>query len=170
MKTKLLTFCVITCLLASQVRLHSEPEPDLEPQAAWVAACFLVGAGILAGVGIYLVVKSCKPKYWCIKDRDGNHFVSTATKNEVAINDWSIVSGPYESVTQGTNNCPPPQPLPIIAFSQPLDWTIRVQESPDLINWTTIYETRDDPQNLNFTIYPTNLSAARMFYRATATP
>lgn len=168
MKTKLLTYCVIACLLASQVRINAEPEPE-DPQPAWIMACFVVGAGLLAGAGIYIVTKSCSPKYFCLRDRDGKYFVSTATKNEVAVNEWTVISGPYDSVAQGTNNCPPPQGQ-MISMSQPVDWTIRVQESPDLTNWVTIYETRDDPQNLNFTIFPTNLNAAQMFYRATATP
>lgn len=170
MKLKVLTYLTIVCLLASSVRIPAEPDPVEDPQPAWILACFVVGAGVLAGVGIYVVTKSCNPKYYCMKDSDGKYWVGTATKKEREVNDWVIVSGPYDSVAQGTNNCPPP-PGQMTLQMEPPDWTIRVQESTNLLDWVTIHETRDDPFNLNFTFFPTNNNApGPVFYRATATP
>jgi hypothetical protein len=165
---KVVTFAVIASLLAlsyQQTRADGDPEP--QPAHPFLAACVVIFAGVMV-VGTAVVIRNCKPKYWCLKDKEGTHWVGTATKKECQISGWTVVGGPYESVAAGTNNCPPPATNSVTMNIPAPDSFLQLQESTNLIHWTTIQEQWDDASKFKFE--HTNTMDRAAYYRVLIAP
>jgi hypothetical protein len=161
MKNKLIALVLVFVLISVQLPAQDE-SPNPQPASVWVAACVVVFAGAMA-IGTAVVIRNCKPKYYCMKDSEGTHFIGTATKKERQINGWVVVSGPYDTPDAGTNNCPPPA-TNSVAFSESIESIIHIQESTNLVDWVTLASFQDDPGN--FSYQHTNTTSSKAFYRA----
>jgi len=165
-KTLALTLCAALILAPiERARAH-----------AVAAICLIGGFALAAGVVIF-TIKSCKPKYYCVKDEDGNRFASSATKKERLANDWRVVSGPYSSAEEAHRYCPPVTATntaslgPVMAeASEPFEDEIALPEIPikiwkstDAKIWSHVDTILDDP--FSFSWDDTNAVSQQAFYK-----
>ncbi len=165
MKTIALTLCA--ALVAAPLHLHAVPkdETPVEPQAHLLAIC-LVGAAAAAGAAVVWMMKTCKPKYYCVQDNEGNRFSSNATKRERQVEGWKVVSGPYSSAEAAAIACPPMTNAPAFTEQPTPSLPIRIYKSKDLgLTWNQVALINDDP--MHFSWAETNsASDATALYRA----
>ncbi len=149
--------------------------PCHRPKAQAVPAVVLLCVTGLAVGGIYYIhLKSCEPRYYCIKmDNDQpNSYrwcqaMGRPPQNEAATNGWKIVSGPYKLATDCDRNCiNHPNVFQNLADEELLNdqLIIIVQQSSTLNGpWYDIYtETNSLMINLDFEVPNT---VATVFYR-----
>jgi len=152
-------------------------------------ACVAGGTAIIGGI-TYFMVKSCRPKYYCMTDADGNRFYSNASRTEREANDWTITGGPYASAEEAAAGCVVTTPTTnnvAVAFMSLAQLTLAqsntnlnaadevfipsapmtIWRSADMNNWEVADQIVDDPEN--FTWIDTNAvnTATQMFYRVT---
>jgi hypothetical protein len=132
-----------------------------------LAICIAGGTTIIAGV-TYFMVKSCKPKYYCMTDEDGNRFYSNATRTERAANGWEVTGGPYNSAEEAAAGCvvtTPPLTANAAIFIPAVSLT--VWKTTNLVDWIVADRIVDDPSH--FSWRDTNaVTGAQMYYRVTA--
>jgi hypothetical protein len=160
------TALLLVAALTSVTIQRTKAEPEPQPASPFLAACVVIFAGVMVG-GTAVIIRVCKPKYWCLKDKEGTHWVGTATKKECQVNGWSMVGGPYESVEAGSTNCPPATNN-ITMNMPPPDSLLLLQESTDMLAWRTVQEQLDDPTNFKFE--HTNTTDRTAYYRVLIVP
>lgn len=150
--------------------------PMQETKATNILAICLIGAAAVAGGVVVFLIKTCKPKYYCVQDEDGNRFPSNATRTERAANDWKVKSGPYRSAEEAAAACPPktnsPAGLVMMAgLNNGEDeifipqMTLKVWKSSDLVNWAQVDTILDDPDHFSWTDTNAISGASQAFYR-----
>lgn len=167
----LATALLSTCLVATQMRtIRADDSPPIQETAA-LAICLILFAA--AGIGgTVIVIRSCAPKYYCLKDESETppkYWVGTATKKEVEINEWTVVSGPYKTPGEVTN-CPP---VSVAMRANSWEWEIEseifFEKSYDLENWIPIGSTIEDISNFSFS-YTNETADASCYFRAYIQP
>lgn len=148
--------------------------PIERARSSAVLAVCLIGAAVIAGATIIFTVKTCKPKYYCMKDSDGNYFSSNATKKDRIVNDWVIISGPYSSAESAAANCHKPAAtgLVMMAALESGDQVyipevpIKIWKSHNLVSWVLRDTIIDDPSNFSWSETNAISDHFQMFYRA----
>lgn len=154
--------------------------PPADSDLYWIPVC-VIGAAVVAGAVVTWMMKSCKPKYYCVQDSDGNTFPSNATKTERAVNEWKVKSGPYASVEEATAVCPPKTNSlsAFVAIASMSETTaledevlipsepISIWKSTNLVHWVKVASLMDDPYSFSWS--ETNALDSHAFYRV-ATP
>jgi len=182
--------CVVMLLLSLQISRADGPtipnDPgDPQPAAVVLYICVVGGVALLGGF-VYYKVKSCKPKYYCVRDLDGNVFSSNATKTERAVNDWVVVSGPYDSAEAAAKVCPPATNQPPAKLSTDLKKTssdgasslvdevyiptmpMTVWYSTNLTDWSVRDRIEDDPSHFSWIDTNEVSRTVQGFYKVTA--
>jgi len=159
---KLIALLLCAALLAVPLN-HTNAVPTTPPKESEIhmAVILIIGGAITVGGWVVYKVAGCRPKYYCVRDADGNQFPSNASRTERALNEWEVVSGPYSSAAAAAAGCAAgtPQAPPIIPSV-----TMKVQRSRDLVSWELAATIQDDPDH--FTWSETNsASVPAMFYR-----
>jgi len=176
---KLIALTLCGAMIAAPLDLNAvpkEPGPN-EPQSAVMAICLVGGGAIVGGVVIWML-KTCRPKYYCVKDEDGNVFPSNASRTERAANDWSVQSGPYTSAAAAAAACPPKtnsvQTISAVgATVQSADnpgvyipaIPIKIWKSTNLVDWVLRDTITDDPSHFSWSETNT-ASTTAAFYKA----
>jgi hypothetical protein len=129
-------------------------------------AICLIGGAVIAGGAVVFLIKTCKPKYYCLRNEDGDYFVSNATKREREVEGWVIVSGPYNSAEAATTNChkPPPSALTMVSLVYTPAIPIKIWKSTNLVDWVLRDQISDDPAHFSWS--ETNTLGSACFYRA----
>lgn len=148
---------ITAALIVSLIALPVSANEDHKPQPTLMAWCLVAAVGA-AAIGIYIVSKSCQPKYYCMTDGENppTYWVGNANRKECELNGWTRLSGPYDSPGDCTN-CPPV--VTNVALPSPVALRITVIASTDLLNWTEVHNEVVDPED--FVYFPTNAA----FYR-----
>jgi hypothetical protein len=173
----IVTAMVSLALVTSQVRIKAEPDP--EPQPAAAAWCVVLFGGAML-IGTVIIIRNCKPKYFCLEDHSEQppkRWVGQASAKEASIEGWKVVSGPYNTPEEALGNCPnftnevqsassasitAPGEIGIMNVG---DREIFFEKSYDLTNWFSIGSIIDDPSN--FAFYYTNAPGeSNAFFRA----
>lgn len=176
-KTVALTLC--GALVLAPLNLRSTPTGDnpSDPNTSVLVIC-LVGGAAAVGGWVYFKVRACRPKYYCVKDEDGNTFPSNASRTERAANDWTIESGPYASAEDAKKACPPKtntvQMVSLVVgtnvthLDNPAVYIpaipIKIWKSTNLVDWVLRDTIIDDPSHFSWEEAITNSTSA--FYRA----
>lgn len=177
---KLTSLTVSLALVAAPFNVNAVPR-DVPPkdQELVMALCIIGAVVVAAGVIVYMV-RSCQPKYYCVKDQDGNTFPSNATKKERQIEGWTVVSGPYDSAEAAAIACPPKKGANLTSSngattiepasieddpgvyipSEP----IQIWRSTNLVNWELRATIMDDPQSFSWS-ETNSMATSQMFYR-----
>jgi hypothetical protein len=136
--------------------------------------CYVGASTVIAGV-TYFMVKSCKPKYYCMTDADGNRFYSNATRTEREVNDWEVTGGPYDSAEEAAAGCVVTAPAVAAAGeTQAADAgvfipavALTIWKSTNAVNWVVADRIIDDPQHFSWRDTNAISANAQMFYRVT---
>jgi len=176
---KLVALTLCGALVLAPLDLHSTIPGGSGGSDTSVMAICLFGTAAAIGGYVYFKVRACRPKYYCVKDEDGNTFPSNASRSEREENDWSVQSGPYNSAEEAKAVCPPKTntvqlvSLVVGTNASNLDnpgvyipaIPIKIWKSTNLVDWVLRDTILDDPQH--FTWEETNAaSAAAVFYKA----
>ena len=152
--------------------------PIESPKANIIAGICLMGITVIVAGGVVIMIKQCKPKYYCLwdmMDPAKGHWIGTATRSELIANDWAVASGPYNTVAEAGVHCPPPTNAPSIkvsnvvsggvgTYSYTPSW-IHIEESTNLVDWVEVAMFADDPTNFSWS--KTNSSSIPCaYYRA----
>ena len=160
MKT-LVSLLLCAALIAVPVMQTTATIKDPPPTEIHFAFVCIMGAASLLGGYVVYKIKSCRPKYYCLKDQDGNRFASNASRTERALNEWDIVSGPYNSAEACAAACS--TNTAVVSVNVPFV-PMRVMSSSNLVNWTEVALIYDDPDHFEWSA--TNSAAMpAMFYR-----
>lgn len=141
--------------------------------SAAMAICLVGGGAIIGGVVVYWI-KTCKPKYYCVEDEDGNRFASNATRTERAANDWKVKSGPYKSAEEAHQYCPPKTNTAagLVMLSEIGNGEdevyipqvpMKIWKSTNLVDWAQVDSILDDPSHFMWT--DTNAVSQQAFYK-----
>lgn len=161
---KLVTLLLCLAIIALPLRADDNPPPP--PQEVWLAVCLLAAAGA-AAAGIYIVARTCAPKYYCHKDDSEPpvYWVGTSTAKECELKGWKRLSGPYASPGDCVE-CPPGVMATNVVQGYPLPpISISVWESTNLTDWVRVHQEVCDPED--FVYWPTNKAAAAFYKLST---
>lgn len=177
-KTIALSLCA-ALVLAPLKSIATTPTGSGPSDTSIMAICLFGAAGAIGGY-VYFKVRSCKPKYYCVKDEDGNTFPSNASRTERAANDWTVQSGPYNSAEAAKAACPPKtNTLHLVSLvvgpsTNRLDnpgvyipsISIKIWKSTNLVDWVLRDTILDDPSHFSWTDTNAISGNAKAFYRA----
>lgn len=158
MKTNLV---LAAALIAMPLESRADEEPPPQDFSA-IAACVVLAA--VAAVGaVYIISRGCKPKYYWIMDNDEppKFWVGTATRKERDINDWKFIGGPYDKPGDAPGIHPDPTNRVESVISAPVH--IQIQESTNLVTWTTAHSEFSDLEDFSYAL--TNTGVGQKFYR-----
>jgi len=159
---KIVAVSLCAALLAAPLNLDAvqTSAPPIEQNFHMFAVC-LIGGAVVAGGAVIYMLKTCRPKYYCVKDEDGKQFPSNASRTERAANDWEVVSGPYNSAEDCARNCSTNSVKQVVNIPA---IPMKIMSSTDLVTWTQAVAIVDDPEHFTWT--GTNSAALpAMFYR-----
>lgn len=149
---RLVAVTLVILLAILPVPLNAENPPP--PKDDWaLALCIVAGIG-LATAGIYIVAHKCKPKYYWLMSNDNPpvFWVGTATDKQCQIEDWVKIGGPYDKPEDAPAVHPDKTNRVNRATSEIM--TVTVQQSSDLVTWTTVHEEATDLEDFSYS--PTN--------------
>lgn len=178
---KLVALTLCGALTVAPLNLNAVPKetPGDHRNSAILAICAMGGTAMIAGF-VYFKVRACKPKYYCVKDGDGNQFPSNASRTERAANDWSVVGGPYNTAEAAAAACPritnsPTAGRGLIAMTANLQddpaiyipaIPIKIWKSTNLVDWVLRDTILDDPSHFTWTDTNAINANSKAFYRA----
>ncbi len=119
-----------------------------KPQEFWLAACVVVAAATAVG-GIMLFSRKCQPKYYWLMDNEQppTYWVGTATRKECAINNWTVIGGPYDK----PGDAPPQHPSSTNRISSiVVPIRITVLASANLSQWTPVHSEVSDTEDFSY--------------------
>jgi len=121
------------------------------------AICITLIAAAAVG-GVVVVVKSCEPKYYCVRDEETKQqWCRITTRKAAQMEGWTIVSGPHKSAEACDKVC---HTNLLTGMSIPLMY---IERSTNLINWETVAQLQDDPEAFEWS--ETNSLHSAAFYR-----
>lgn len=171
-KTIVLSLCLALVLAPLQSN-STTPGGSGEVDSSIMAIC-LIGAAAVAGGVIVFMLKTCKPKYYCVEDEDGKRFPSNATRSERLANDWKVKSGPYKDRETALEYCPPqtntpPKLVLMTGLNNGEDEVfipavpLKIWKTTNLTHWILADTILDDPSH--FSWIDTNAISGQAFYR-----
>jgi len=171
---KTIALSLVAALVIAPLRIDAVPTVPTDPKNSFAMGICLMGIAAVVGGGVVFIIKTCRPKYYCVQDEDGNRFASNATRSERAANDWKVKSGPYNSIQEAYQYCPPTTNTaslgPVVAESQSGEdevyipaIPIKIWKSTNLVDWVLRDTILDDPSHFSWS--ETN-SGPAAFYKA----
>lgn len=105
-------FLRVTCVGLAGLAGLQLLERKAKGQAAYL---FIICVTTIIVVGgVMIIIKACKPKWYCVKMDDDNPYSRRwcvgLKPNEAQVNGWKILGGPYGTATQCDTNCITPVP------------------------------------------------------------
>jgi len=140
--------------------------PIRESRASVVAGVCLIIIVAVVATGVSVKVKACGPKWYCV-EKDGSKFSAPMTRREIAMNEWVVLCGPYDTRAKLLDACTPCYESSTAPQQSNLSFpvTVHIETSTNLINWTEIASQEVDPDNFEFD-FTNSVSQATCYYRA----
>jgi len=166
---KLVSIGLCATLLASEMETS-------KARANPVMGICIVAAVTLAATGIVVIIRSCRPKYYCLCDPSespAKYWAAAASRREIIVNEWLVMKGPFASLAEA-KPCPPPTngvsaaKSSIIKNGNTGDSTlqyIHIEKSANLVDWVEQAVFVDFPDNMMWS-QTNSFAEPTAYYRA----
>jgi hypothetical protein len=115
--------------------------PIEEAKAPTLAAVCLVLIAVGAVVGVAVIVRSCRPRYYCVSDDEtGQQWCRLMDKGDLIRPTLRILSGPYKDAKKCELICA----TNVVAEIDPEMFTLHLEKSTNLVDWVECAQLQTD--------------------------